>query len=68
LLKAHQLNRKVTAHLAEQKGATLTIEAEVDEWVHTPCDAIPEPLFKKAVAQKVKIITTLDTLFKCTGC
>lgn len=65
--EAHLLNRKVTAHLAEEKGASLAIAAGVDEWAHTPCDAIPEPLLKKAVAQKVKIVTTLDTLSKCTG-
>lgn len=65
--EAHALNRKVTAHIAEEKGATLAIDAGVDEWAHTPCDALPEPLLKKAVAQKVKIVTTLDTLSKCTG-
>ncbi|MDD2800388.1 MAG: amidohydrolase family protein [Methylococcales bacterium] len=65
--EAHSLNRKVTAHLAEEKGARLALEAGVDEWAHMPCDAIPESLLKKAVAQKVKVISTLDTLSKCTG-
>lgn len=65
--EAHQHSRKVTAHLAESKGAKLAINAGVDEWAHIPCDAIPEPLLKKAVAQRVKIVTTFDTLSKCSG-
>ena len=32
-----------------------------------PCDVIPESLLKKAVAQNVKIVTTLDTLSRCSG-
>jgi len=65
--EAHKNGRKVTAHLAETKGVTLAINAGVDEWAHIPCDAIPEKLLKKAAAQNVKIITTFDTLSKCSG-
>ncbi|SEL40902.1 amidohydrolase family protein [Nitrosovibrio tenuis] len=65
--EAHKNNRHVTAHIAEQKGAQIAVNAGVDEWAHMPCDIIPEPLLKKAVAQKVKIVTTLDTLSKCSG-
>ncbi|MCX7067431.1 MAG: amidohydrolase family protein [Methylococcales bacterium] len=65
--EAHQHQLKVTAHLAETKGVTIALNAGVDEWAHTPCDAIPETLLKKAVDQGVKIVTTLDTLSKCSG-
>ncbi len=65
--EAHQHNRNVTAHLAEPKGVTIALSAGVDEWAHTPCDAIPETLLKKAIAQGVKIVSTLDTLSKCSG-
>jgi imidazolonepropionase-like amidohydrolase len=65
--EAHQQQRKVTAHLAEKKGVTIALNAGVDEWAHTPCDAIPEALLKKAVQQGVTIISTLDTLSHCTG-
>jgi hypothetical protein len=65
--EAHKHNRKVSAHIAEAKGAQIAINAGVDEWAHVPCDIIPEALLKKAVAQKVKIVTTLDTLSKCSG-
>jgi imidazolonepropionase-like amidohydrolase len=65
--EAHQQGRKVAAHLAESKGVKIALDAGVDEWAHTPCDAIPEALLKKAVAQKVKIVSTLDTLSKCSG-
>jgi imidazolonepropionase-like amidohydrolase len=65
--EAHQHHRKVTAHLAEANGVKRAINAGVDEWAHTPCDVIPQALLKKAVAQGVKIVSTLDTLSKCTG-
>ena len=65
--EAHKNNRKVTAHIAEATGARIAINAGIDEWAHVPCDAIPEPLLKKAVEQDVKIVTTLDTLSKCSG-
>jgi imidazolonepropionase-like amidohydrolase len=65
--EAHQHERKVTAHLAETKGVQIAVNAGVDEWAHIPCDAIPEALLKKAVVQKVTIVTTFDTLSKCSG-
>ncbi|MDD1607462.1 MAG: amidohydrolase family protein, partial [Methylococcaceae bacterium] len=64
--EAHQHGRKVTAHLAESNGVKLAINAGIDEWAHIPCNPIPEALLKKAVKQKVKIVTTLDTLSKCS--
>ncbi len=65
--EAHLQGKKVTAHVAETKGVSIAIKAGVDEWAHTPCNAIPKTLLKKAVAQRVKMVTTLDTLSKCTG-
>ncbi|CAH1904930.1 Amidohydrolase [Candidatus Nitrotoga sp. HW29] len=65
--EAHKHDRKVTAHLAEARGAEIAINSGVDEWAHIPCDIIPESLLKKAVAQNVKIVTTLDTLARCAG-
>ncbi|MGH8684279.1 MAG: amidohydrolase family protein [Nitrosospira sp.] len=65
--EAHRNNRKVTAHIAEAKGAQIAINAGVDEWAHVPCDIIPESLLKKAAAQNVKIVTTMDTLSRCSG-
>lgn len=60
-------NRKVTAHVAEEKGVRIAVKAGIDEWAHMPCDEIPEALLQQAVTQKVKIVTTIDTLSKCTG-
>ena len=65
--EAHKQGRKVTAHLGEAKGAKIAINAGIDEWAHLPCDIIPYALLKKAVAQKVTTVTTLDTLSKCPG-
>jgi hypothetical protein len=65
--EAHKQGRKVTAHIGEAKGAKLAIDAGIDEWAHMPCDLIPEALLKRAAVQNVKIVTTLDTLSKCSG-
>lgn len=65
--EAHKQGRKVTAHIGEAKGSKLAVDSGIDEWAHMPCDIIPEALLKKAVAQNVKIVTTLDTLSKCPG-
>jgi len=65
--EAHRLGRKVTAHIGEQQGAEIAINAGVDEWAHIPCDVIPEGLLKRAVKQQIKMVTTVDTLSKCKG-
>ena len=65
--EAHILNRKVTAHIGEVRGAEIAINSGVDEWAHIPCAIIPEKLLKKAVEQQVKIVSTIDTLSKCSG-
>jgi len=65
--EAHKLNRKVTAHIGEAKGAEISINSGVDEWAHVPCAAIPKNLLKKAVNQQIKIVSTIDTLSKCSG-
>jgi len=65
--EAHKLNRKVTAHIGETKGAEISINSGVDEWAHVPCAVIPKKLLKKAVKQQIKIVSTIDTLSKCSG-
>ncbi|MDV6343417.1 amidohydrolase family protein [Nitrosomonas sp. Is37] len=65
--EAHKNDRRVTAHIAEIKGAQIAIDAGIDEWAHIPCEIIPDHLLKKAVSQNVKIISTFDTLSKCIG-
>jgi hypothetical protein len=65
--EAHKVRRKVTAHVAEEQGVTIALNAGIDEWAHLPCAPISEPLLKRAVMQQVKIVTTLDTLSKCAG-
>ncbi len=65
--EAHKLGIKVTAHVGEQQGVKIALNAGVDEWAHMPCAVIPKALLAQAVAQKVNIVTTLDTLSKCTG-
>ncbi len=65
--EAHRHQRKVSAHVAESSGVQVALNAGVDEWAHMPCNLIPESLLKQARAQNVTIISTLDTLSKCSG-
>ncbi|SEM69550.1 amidohydrolase family protein [Nitrosomonas marina] len=65
--EAHSHDRSVTAHVAEEKGVQIALNAGVDEWAHMPCDEVPDALLKQAISQNVKIVATIDTLSKCTG-
>ncbi|CAD6877202.1 hypothetical protein [Methylomonas albis] len=65
--EAHLLGRKVSAHLAEPKGAQLALDAGIDEWAHTPCETLPDAQLQRAAAQQVRIVSTIDTLSKCPG-
>ncbi|OAI04200.1 amidohydrolase family protein [Methylomonas methanica] len=65
--EAHQLGRRVAAHLAESKGAQLALDVGIDEWAHTPCETLPDAQLHRAVAQQVRIVSTIDTLSKCSG-
>lgn len=65
--EAHRLSRKVSAHLSEAQGVRIALATGIDEWAHTPCEALPEDLLNQAAAQHVKIISTIDTLSKCPG-
>ena len=64
---AHQAGKRVTAHLSENRGVELALEADVDEWAHMPCLKIDDSLLKRAIKQGVTIISTLDTLSHCPG-
>ncbi len=65
--ETHKHGLKVTAHIGEATGAKIAVDAGIDEWAHIPCDVIPDALLKKAVENNVTIVTTLDTLSKCSG-
>ena len=65
--EAHRLGKRVTAHVGESQGVALALAAGVDEWAHIPCSEISDELIEKAVRQKVKVVTTLDTMSHCSG-
>jgi hypothetical protein len=67
VVKAHQLRKIVTAHIGENNGAAVALEAGVDEWAHVPCMEIDDALIAQAAKQKVKVVTTLDTMSHCPG-
>jgi imidazolonepropionase-like amidohydrolase len=65
--QAHTLGLEVIAHIGEERGAAIALDAGVDQWAHVPCTAIPDALLQRAASQGVKIITTSDTLSRCPG-
>jgi imidazolonepropionase-like amidohydrolase len=65
--EAHRLGRIVTAHIGESNGAALTLATGVDEWAHVPCSEIDDALIEQAAQQRVKVVTTLDTMSRCPG-
>ena len=67
VVEAHRLGKLVTAHIGENSGAAITLAAGVDEWAHIPCSELDDALIEKAARQKVRVVTTLDTLSHCAG-
>lgn len=65
--EAHKLDRKVIAHVGERRGAEISLAAGVDEWAHVPCDPLPQQLLERAAEQGIKVVTTMDTLDRCSG-
>lgn len=65
--EAHAHSLIVAAHLSGPQGATLALDAGVDEWAHVPCDPIPHDLIARAAAAGVRVVSTLDTQSHCTG-
>lgn len=65
--EAHRLGKKVSVHVGEDRGVEIALQAGVDEWSHVPCEAISDSLLKQAGAQKISVISTLDTFSKCHG-
>ncbi len=65
--KAHTLNKRVLAHVSEDVGVEMALDAGVDEWAHIPCAEIRDDLLHRAVEQNVTFITTIDSLSSCAG-
>src|SRR5205814_4909108 len=65
--EAHRLNRRVTVHLAEERGVRTALAAGVDEWAHIPCLPVPESLLAEAVGRGVVVVATMDTDSHCAG-
>jgi imidazolonepropionase-like amidohydrolase len=65
--EAHRLGKIVSAHLGENGGASLALAAGVDEWAHVPCAELEQSSIERAAKQRVKVVTTLDTLSHCPG-
>lgn len=65
--EAHKLGKRVTAHIGETAGATLALNAGVDEWAHVPCGAVNGDVLHEAVHNGVKFVSTIDTMASCPG-
>lgn len=65
--EAHVLNLRTIAHVGENTGVRLALDAGVDEWAHIPCAIVDEALLERASSQGVKVVTTIDILSYCPG-
>jgi imidazolonepropionase-like amidohydrolase len=65
--EAHRLGKIVTAHVGENSGASIALNAGVDEWAHVPCLELDDETIQKAAKQGVRVVSTLDTLSHCPG-
>ena len=63
--KAHELGKRVIAHVGENTGFERALDGDVDEFAHMPCSEIREDLLQRAVDQGVTFVTTIDTLSSC---
>ena len=65
--EAHRLGKRTIAHVAEERGVTIALDAGIDQWAHVPCMPISDRLLLRVSKQSVQVITTIDTLSKCPG-
>lgn len=65
--KAESLGKTVSAHIGDNAGARLALDSGVHEWAHTPCAAIDRDLLQRAITDKIKVVSTIDTLASCGG-
>ncbi len=63
--EAHFLGKKVLAHVGENEGFQIALNAHVDTMAHIPCTAIDGELLHDALHHGMKFITTIDTLASC---
>jgi imidazolonepropionase-like amidohydrolase len=56
---AHELGKRVTAHVTDARDFELALHAGVDETAHLPSRPIPDNLWKEAVARGLVILPTL---------
>lgn len=65
--EAHRLGKRTFAHLSDDEGVTVALDAGVDAWAHVPCLPVQAALLRRAAARGVVVVTTLDTLSRCPG-
>lgn len=65
--EAHRLGKRTIAHVAEERGVTIALNAGIDQWAHVPCTRIPDQLLRRVAEQGVVVVTTIDTLSKCAA-
>ena len=65
--EAHAHGLIVSAHLSGPEGATLALDAGIDEWAHVPNEPISDDLVARAAAAGVRVLSTLDTLSHTTA-
>jgi imidazolonepropionase-like amidohydrolase len=56
---AHDLGKRVTAHITDERDFESCVAAGVDEVAHIPSRPISDDLWKEAIRRKIKIVPTL---------
>ncbi|MGE0591677.1 MAG: amidohydrolase family protein [Vicinamibacterales bacterium] len=65
--EAHRLGKRTIAHLSDDAGVTVALDAGVDAWAHVPCLPVDGALLRRAAERGTIVVTTLDTLSACPG-
>lgn len=66
VVKAHNLGKRVLAHVGEDTGFERALMAGVDELAHIPCAAINPTLLQQAAnTPGLRFVTTIDTMSSC---
>jgi hypothetical protein len=56
---AHDLGKKVTAHLTNEKDFELCLKGSVDELAHIPARPVSDDLWKEAILKGIRIVPTI---------
>lgn len=60
ILAAHELGKRVTAHITDSRDFEMCVKFGIDEVAHMPARDVSDDLWKEAIQKKIKIIPTIQ--------